>query len=78
MNYGAMNLAPALQRAMRAKGLKQSDLAEKLGVARPTVHAWVHGKAKPHLDMLEQLARVLGTTVSALVGGDKPPPRRAA
>ena len=64
-----MNLAPGLQRALKASGLRQSELADKLGVARPTVHAWIHGKAKPHLDMLERLARVLGTSVLHLGSG---------
>jgi transcriptional regulator with XRE-family HTH domain len=64
-----VNLAPRLKRALKTSGLKQSELAEKLGVARPTVHAWVHGRAKPHLDTLEKLARILGTTAAELVGG---------
>ncbi|TMQ13045.1 MAG: helix-turn-helix transcriptional regulator [Deltaproteobacteria bacterium] len=66
-----MNVAPRIQRALRAKKLKQIDLARRIGVAPSTVHAWVHGNAYPRLATLERIARELDTTVSFLVREDR-------
>ena len=39
---------------MVSKGLRQSDLAKKLGVSQVTVHNWVNGKRPPSgLHMME-------------------------
>ncbi|HET9893155.1 MAG TPA: helix-turn-helix transcriptional regulator [Mycobacterium sp.] len=62
-----MNVAANLKRALAAKRMRQSELADQLGVSRPTVHAWVHGKAKPRLKMFDRLAQVLGTSKAALI-----------
>jgi len=69
MNNGGVNLAPRLKRALRAKKITQAELAERVDVQPSTVSAWINGHAKPHLDVLERVAKELGTTVSALVGG---------
>lgn len=67
MNIGTVNLAPKLRRAMRRANVTQAALARRVDVGRSTVSAWVHGKAKPRLDTLDRIARVLGTTVPDLL-----------
>lgn len=54
----------------RDRNMTQGDVAQALGVTRPTVTTWEAGKSKPHIDTLEQLAKVLGTTSAWLLNGD--------
>lgn len=60
----------------KARGWKQSDLAEALGLrsAMP-VSRWERGEVAPRADHLVGLARVFGTTVEALLAAadDHPP-----
>lgn len=55
------------QHRMRA-GLRQEDIAEKLGIDRSTVAKWEAGESLPRADKLPQLARLLGCTVDDLLG----------
>lgn len=48
-----------LQRRRKARGLTLSQLAEQLGVSKPTVWAWEQGKARPVERRLEALAEAL-------------------
>lgn len=61
-------------RALRVKrGLSQSDLAQQAGVGGETVVSrYERGKRLPRIDHLMALARVLGVTVSDLVGDARP------
>lgn len=49
-----------LQQLRTARGLSQSQIAAALGVSKPTVWAWEHGKARPVEERLDGLAEVLG------------------
>lgn len=69
MDTGAVDLAPRLKRALRRKKITQAELARRLEIQRSTVSGWFNGTAKPHLDMLERLARELGTSAAWLIGG---------
>ena len=55
------------QHRMRA-GLRQEDIAEKLGIDRSTVAKWEAGESLPRADKLPQLARLLGCKVDDLLG----------
>lgn len=63
-------IAPAfgkhLSRVRRERGLTLSDVAEALGVSRPTVWAWEKGRARPLPDRLEALAATLGVGLEEL------------
>ena len=54
-----------------AAGLRQVDLAEKMGVTQSTVCSWETGAAMPQASLLPKLADVLGCTIDALFGRDK-------
>ena len=57
-------------KAMRkAKGYTQEELAIKINVVRQTVSKWENGLSVPDADMLSQIAEVLDTKVSVLLGG---------
>ena len=54
-----------------AAGLRQVDLAEKMGVTQSTVCSWETGAAMPQASLRPKLADVLGCTIDALFGRDK-------
>lgn len=57
-------------KAMRkAKGYTQEELATKINVVRQTVSKWEKGLSVPDADVLSQIAEVLDTKVSVLLGG---------
>ena len=57
-------------KAMRkAKGYTQEELAIKINVVRQTVSKWEKGLSVPDADVLSQIAEVLDTKVSDLLGG---------
>jgi transcriptional regulator with XRE-family HTH domain len=49
-----------LQRLRAERGLSQTQVAARLGVSKPTVWAWEHGKARPADTRIDALAQVLG------------------
>lgn len=59
-------------KAMRkAKGYTQEELAIKINVVRQTVSKWEKGLSVPDADVLSQIAEVLDTKVSVLLGGTR-------
>jgi transcriptional regulator with XRE-family HTH domain len=50
------------------RGLKQEQLAQALGVSRPTVANWERGTKHPGLPLLLRLADVLGVSLDELLG----------
>lgn len=50
----------------KARGLRQEDLAELLGVSRQTIIAMENDKYDPSLALAMRLARLLETTVEAI------------
>ena len=54
-------------RAIRKKlGLRQEDIASKVGVTRQTINAIENEKYNPTLELAMKLARLLDTTVEEL------------
>lgn len=56
----------------KAKGLSQEELAIKLNVVHQTVSKWEKGLSVPDARMVIQIAEVLDTTVSVLLGEEIP------
>lgn len=52
-------------------GMTQEQLAEKLGVTRPTVTQWESGWSAPRMGMVQKIAAVFGVTPSQIVDDDK-------
>lgn len=57
-----LNLATLRKHA----GLKQKDIAEKMGVDRSTVTKWETSKAAPRASELPKLAKILNCTITEL------------
>ena len=55
----------------REKGLKQEDLAEKLGISAQAVSKWETEQTCPDISLLPQLAKILGVSVDELLTGEK-------
>lgn len=56
-----------LERLRKARGISQAHIANRLGVSKPTVWAWEHGKARPVGSRIAALADVLGVGSAELV-----------
>lgn len=66
-NVQEISFADRLQRLRKARGISQSYIATRLGVSKPTVWAWEHGKARPAGSRIADLAEVLGVTPNELL-----------
>jgi transcriptional regulator with XRE-family HTH domain len=60
-------LPARLGRLRREAGLTLADVANRLGVSKPTVWAWEKGKAKPLPERTDAIAEALGVDPEALV-----------
>ena len=61
-----MALSTKLKEYREAKGLKQADLAELVGVRRETIVNMEKGKYNPSLKLAMDIAKVFHTTVEEL------------
>ena len=64
-------LPEKLKSLRKAKGWTQQALADRLGLTRPTLGAYEEGRSEPKLSVLIDMAACFGTTVDALVRGEK-------
>lgn len=62
-----MGVKENIKRLRKAAGLTQEQLAEKLGVTRPTVTQWESGWSAPRMGMVQKLAEVFNITPSQIV-----------
>lgn len=58
------NFRQRVEERLRAVGMTQRQLAEKLDVSEVTVSRWLSGERNPTVETLELMASVLGTTPS--------------
>jgi transcriptional regulator with XRE-family HTH domain len=63
-----------IRRLRKERGLSLADIADRLGVSKPTVWAWEHGKSRPVESRLTGLADALGVTPGGLEPGAATPP----
>lgn len=56
-----------LQRLRKQSRFSLAQLAERLGVSKPTVWAWEQGRSRPIEARIEELARILGVTPADLL-----------
>ena len=55
-----------LQRLRKQRGMTLAQVAEQLGVSKPTVWAWEQGRSRPVGNRIDPLAEALGVTRSEL------------
>lgn len=63
---GGESLGERLHRLRKLRGLTQGELANRLGVSKPTVWAWEQGRARPIEERVEAIAQALGVDVADL------------
>ncbi len=61
--------ATRLKRMLKERGMTAADLARKLDVSQPTVHAWVTGLHGMRLTNARRVAKVVGVQASWLMFG---------
>ncbi|MBR6532044.1 MAG: helix-turn-helix domain-containing protein [Clostridia bacterium] len=59
-----------IRRLREAKGLNQTQLADKIGVSSKAVSKWETAKGLPDITLIEPLAKALGVSVMELMSGD--------
>jgi transcriptional regulator with XRE-family HTH domain len=64
-----MEKALYLKEVLKEKGIKQTYIAEKLGLSNSAISLWVKGKAHPNLANLKKLAEILAVDVTLLING---------
>lgn len=62
MRFSAANFA----KIRAAKAMTMGDVADALGVSKPTVWAWEHGRAMPLPKRIPDIAGVLGVDADLL------------
>lgn len=63
-----INIARAIIRKRREKGLTQDDLASYIGVSKASVSKWETGQSYPDITFLPQLAAFFNITIDELMG----------
>lgn len=65
-----MTSGERIKRFRKEKGLKQQELADKLGVTQSLIASWEVGVRNPKKETLDKIAVVLGVPVIKLIGFD--------
>ena len=52
--------------------MKQHQVAERAGIARPTLSAYERGRVRPSLETLERILSAMGGDLGQLAGALKP------
>lgn len=56
-----------IKEVLEQKGIKQTWLAEKLGKSYPIINGYVQNKVQPKLEVLYEIAELLGVDVKDLI-----------
>lgn len=62
-------IGAVIKEARKIRGLKQGDIASRLGITRPAVGQWESGSTGPDRDRLPALAELLRIDLGALTNG---------
>ena len=69
----AMKTGALIAALRKEKGWSQTELAERLGVTNKAISRWETGRGYPDVELLPQLAKELGVTISELLEGERTP-----
>ena len=53
-----------------SSGLRDADVATRLGFAKSTLSDWKRGKSKPNVENLYKIAKLFHTTIEYLLTGE--------
>ena len=68
MNLTCMN---RIKEVLESRGMKQVELAEKLGKSYNMVNGYVQNRQQPRLEVLNQIAEILDIDVRELIQSNK-------
>ncbi|MEQ6117971.1 helix-turn-helix transcriptional regulator [Reichenbachiella sp. MALMAid0571] len=60
-----------IKEVLEQKGIKQTWLAEKLGKSYNMVNGYVQNRQQPRLEILFEIAKILGVEVKDLINEEK-------
>ncbi|MFE0421038.1 helix-turn-helix transcriptional regulator [Streptomyces sp. NPDC058953] len=63
---GTEDFGPWLARQLRMLDLKQADLAQRIGVTRAAVSAWITGRATPREETMRAIAAAIGADIAVM------------
>lgn len=66
-----MAIGENIRRLREAREMTQEQLAERIGVTRPTVTQWETGWSQPRMGKVEQIAAALGVEPMDLLSDDQ-------
>ncbi|MFJ1802689.1 helix-turn-helix domain-containing protein [Streptomyces sp. NPDC088180] len=61
-----MEFGPWLARQLKQSGMSQADLAQRVGMTRAAVSAWITGRATPREETIHKIAGALGTDLGTI------------
>ena len=56
-----------IKEVLKEKGIKQTWVAEELGKSYNTVNSYVQNRQQPRLEVLDQIAKILGVNLKDLI-----------
>lgn len=62
----------AIRELRQAAGMRQFELAARMGVKPPSVSAWENGTATPTVENILKLADIFGVTTDEVLGRSRP------
>ena len=65
------NVGEQIVTLRKAKGLTQSELADRIGVSFQAVSKWERGESLPDISLLPDLAKILETTIDYILTGSE-------
>lgn len=71
-NLRGVSWGKRLEQARKSRGFTLAQVADQLGVSKPTVWAWEKGKAKPVDERIPAIAEVLGLSPEELLAYEHP------
>lgn len=66
-------LCERLKRLRRARGLTQTQIADRLNISHVAIAQWERAFSSPHASRLPPLAHILGVTIDYLLTGREAP-----
>lgn len=67
------NIGRKIAELRRAAGMKQDELAERLGVTPQAVSKWENGVSAPDISLLPEIAEIFGVTIDELFARTETP-----
>ncbi len=68
----AHNISKKLSEAIRQSGIKQTELAQKIGVSQQQISSYINGHTLPSPDMFSRLCTVLDLDANEILCVERP------